>query len=113
MAGNQLGKTLCAAAEVSIHCTGRYPDWWDGRVFDKSVNGWVSGVTGESTRDNPQRLLYGALGVPGTGMIPYEAIKDKAVRRGIADALDILTVRHGGGGDIQAGESQIGFKYQL
>lgn len=110
MAGNQLGKTLCAAAETAIHCTGRYPDWWKGRVFNKPINGWVSGVTGESTRDNPQRLLYGQIGSPGTGMIPYDAIKDKATRRGLSDALDILTVRHGGGGDVQAGESQIGFK---
>lgn len=110
MAGNQLGKTLCAAAEVAIHTTGRYPDWWTGRVFNKPPNGWVSGVTGESTRDNPQRLLYGKIGSPGTGMIPHDAIKDRAVRRGLSDALDILTVKWGGGGDVQAGESQIGFK---
>ncbi len=110
MAGNQLGKTLCAAAEVAIHSTGRYPDWWTGRVFNNPINGWVSGVTGESTRDNPQRLLYGQLGLPGTGMVPYDAIKDRAVRRGISDSLDVLIIRHGGGGDVQAGESQLGFK---
>ena len=110
MAGNQLGKTLCAAAEVSMHATGRYPDWWEGKTFDKPTNGWVSGVTGESTRDNPQRWLYGPLGAPGTGMIPKESILDKTVRRGLADALDTLVIRFGGGGDIQAGESYIGFK---
>jgi phage terminase large subunit-like protein len=110
MAGNQLGKTLGAGFEVAVHATGRYPDWWPGRVFDKPVNAWVSGVTGESTRDNPQRILYGILGSPGTGIIPKDAIKGKSVRRGLADALDILIVRHGGGGDVQAGESQIGFK---
>jgi phage terminase large subunit-like protein len=110
MAGNQLGKTLCAAAEVSMHATGRYPDWWEGKTFDKPTNGWVSGVTGESTRDNPQRWLYGPLGAPGTGMIPKDAIIDKTVRRGLADALDTLVVRFGGGGDVQTGESYIGFK---
>lgn len=110
MAGNQLGKTLCAGAEVAMHATGRYPDWWDGRVFDKPIMSWVSGVTGESTRDNPQRILYGPIGAPGTGMIPKDAIKEKTARRGMADALDTMIVRHGGGGDVQAGESQIGFK---
>lgn len=110
MAGNQLGKTLSAAAETAIHATGRYPDWWQGKVFVKPIDAWVSGVTGESTRDNPQRWLYGALGSPGTGMIPKDAIKDNAPRRGLADALDTLIVRFGGGGDVQAGESQIGFK---
>jgi phage terminase large subunit-like protein len=110
MAGNQLGKTLCAAAETAIHCTGRYPDNWQGRVFDKPISVWVSGVTGESTRDNPQRWLYGMIGAPGTGMVPRDCIKDTSPRRGLADALDTMIVRHGGGGDVQAGESQIGFK---
>jgi len=110
MAGNQLGKTLSAAAEVAIHATGRYPEWWKGRVFEKPINSWVSGVTGESTRDNPQRWLYGQIGAVGTGMIPRDAIKDSSPRRGMADAIDTLIVRHGGGGDVQAQESQIGFK---
>ena len=110
MAGNQLGKTLSAAAETAIHATGRYPDWWAGRVFANPINAWVSGVTGESTRDNPQRWLYGQIGAKGTGMIPRDAIKDISPRRGLADALDTMIVQWGGGGDVQAGESQIGFK---
>jgi phage terminase large subunit-like protein len=110
MAGNQLGKTLCAGAEVAMHATGRYPDWWRGKVFDKPITSWVSGVTGESTRDNPQRILYGPLGAPGTGMVPKDAIKERTTRRGLADALDTLVVRHGGGGDVQPGDSLIGFK---
>lgn len=110
MAGNQLGKTLSAGAEAAIHATGRYPNWWQGKVFERPINAWVAGVTGESTRDNPQRWLYGQLGAPGTGMIPRDAIKDSSPRRGLADALDTLIVKWGGGGDVQAGESQIGFK---
>lgn len=110
MAGNQLGKTLSAGAETAMHATGRYPDWWDGHVFNKPIMSWVAGVTGESTRDNPQRILYGPLGASGTGMIPKNAIKDSAPRRGLADALDTLVVKWGGGGDIQAGDSILGFK---
>ena len=44
MAGNQLGKTLSAGAEVAIHATGRYPDWWTGKVFTKPGAMWVSVV---------------------------------------------------------------------
>lgn len=110
MAGNQLGKTLSAGAETAMHLTGRYPDWWEGLVKDKPFHAWVAGVTGESTRDNPQRILYGPLGAPGTGMIPKDAIKDTAPRRGLADALDTMVVRFGGGGDVQAGECIVGFK---
>src|SRR5689334_2676518 len=82
MAGNQLGKTLSAGAETAMHITGRYPDWWTGHRKTKPFHCWVSGVTGESTRDNPQRILYGPLGAPGTGMIPKDAIKDVSPRRG-------------------------------
>lgn len=110
MAGNQLGKTLSAGAEMAMHMTGRYPPWWDGRTFDSAINVWCSGVTGESTRDNPQRILYGPLGKVGTGMIPFDAIKDATNKRGIPNALDTLIIKHGGGGDIQAGESLAGFK---
>ena len=55
MAGNQLGKTLAGGLEAAKHATGRYPDWRQGRRFDKPTIAWVAGVTGESTRDNPQR----------------------------------------------------------
>lgn len=110
MAGNQLGKTLSAGAETAMHLTGRYPDWWQGKVFDKPISAWASGITGESTRDNPQRILYGALGQPGTGMIPKNALKDVTNKRGTPNAIDTIIVRHGGGGDVQAGESLLGFK---
>lgn len=42
MAGNQLGKTLCAANEVAIHLTGLYPDWWQGLRFDRPTH-WLAG----------------------------------------------------------------------
>lgn len=110
MAGNQLGKTLSAGAETAMHLTGRYPDWWSGHVKTKPFHAWAAGVTGESTRDNPQRILYGPIGAPGTGMIPKDAIKDMSPRRGLADAVDTLIVQFGGGGDVQAGECLLGFK---
>ena len=37
MAGNQLGKTLAGAAEAAFHLTGLYPDWWEGRRWDRPV----------------------------------------------------------------------------
>lgn len=110
MAGNQLGKTVAAGAEVAMHVSHRYPNWWDGYVAPKPEAWWAAGVTGESTRDNPQRILLGRIGAPGTGMIPPDAIKDINPRRGVADAVDTVIVRWGGGGDVQSGECQIAFK---
>lgn len=113
IAGNQLGKSVAGAAEWSFHLTGRYPDWWQGAEFKQPVTMWASGVTSEGTRDNPQRLLVGPPSVEtawGTGMIPKDALIgwDKAM--GVANLLDNVTVRWGGGGDIQAGTSILGFK---
>lgn len=110
IAGNQLGKTWSAGYETAMHLTGRYPDWWDGAVFNDPVAMWAAGVTGEVTRDSVQRVLCGRINAIGTGAIPADAIKDKAMKRGVADAIDTLVVRWGGGGDIQAQESLLGFK---
>jgi hypothetical protein len=55
MAGNQLGKTLSGAAEASIHLTGRYPDWWDGKTFDGPVRAMAGSESSELTRDGVQR----------------------------------------------------------
>jgi phage terminase large subunit-like protein len=110
MAGNQLGKTWSAGFETAMHLTGRYPDWWAGRVYQKAVAGWAAGVTSEVTRDSVQRVLCGRSNAIGTGAIPRDSIKDKSMKRGVADAVDTLVIRHGGGGDVQAGESLVGFK---
>ena len=110
MAGNQLGKTWSAGFETSMHLTGRYPDDWQGRVFSKAVAGWAAGVTSEVTRDSVQRVLCGRSNAIGTGAIPKDAIKDKSMKRGVADAVDTMVIRWGGGGDVQAGESLLGFK---
>ena len=48
MAGNQVGKTTCGAAELAIYLTGRYPDWWDGRRFDRPIVAWAAGVSAEA-----------------------------------------------------------------
>jgi phage terminase large subunit-like protein len=97
MAGNQLGKTLAAGMETAMHLTGEYPPGWEGRYFDKPIVGWAAGVTGESTRDNPQRILLGRPGAWGTGSIPKDRILDTSSSRGLADAVDTIRVRHAKG----------------
>ena len=105
MAGNQLGKTLAGGFEVAMHATGRYPDWWRGRRFDRPTNSWACGVTGEVVRDTVQRVLVGRPGYEGTGSIPRDAIAERIPARGVADQLDLIKVRH-----ISHGVSTIGLK---
>lgn len=98
MAGNQLGKTIAGSMEGAMHATGRYPAWWRGRVFTNPTNGWAAGVTGETTRDAVQRLLFGRPGEIGTGAVPFDCIKDKSSARGIPDLLDTVWIKHTSGG---------------
>lgn len=105
LAGNQLGKTWSGAMEMAAHLTGEYPPWWEGKRFAGPVRGWAAGVTGESTRDNPQRVLLGVPGQWGTGAIPKAALDQVRTGRGLPDAVDTLFVRHKSGG-----LSQLAFK---
>lgn len=99
VAGNQLGKTWSAGFEVAMHLTGEYPDWWQGKRWERPVVGWASGVTSESTRDNPQKILLGLPGSWGTGAIPKKCIADVTrASHGVSDAVDSIKVRHKSGG---------------
>lgn len=101
MAGNQLGKTLAAAFETAMHLTGRYPEWWEGKRFDRPVR-WIAGSeSSELTRKGVQRLL---LGPPedqsqwGTAAIPKECLAGHSRRQGVPDAVATINVRHESGG---------------
>ena len=101
VAGNQLGKTLAGAAETSMHLTGEYPDWWEGRRFDKPGIVIAGSESAELTRDGVQRLLVGPPDREeewGTGFIPQRCIKDRTRRMGVSNALDTVTVKHVSGG---------------
>lgn len=113
MAGNQLGKTLAGGAEWAMHLTGRYPDDWRGATFSKAPLLWAGSVTGESTRDNPQRMLVGPPPKEedwGTGMVPKSCLVDWDRAMGVPNLLDNIQVRWGGGGDVQADMAVCAFK---
>src|SRR5262245_23779021 len=105
MAGNQLGKTLAGGFETAMHATGRYPDDWRGKRFDKPTVGWACGVTGEVVRDTVQKILVGRTGQEGTGAIPKDAIVELVSARGIPELLDTIRVKH-----VSGGTSLIGLK---
>ena len=101
MAGNQLGKTLGGAAEMAMHLTGEYPDWWGGHRFKKPITALAGSESYELTRDGVQRLLIGPPANEeewGTGYSPQRAIQDRTRRMGVSNALDSVTVKHVSGG---------------
>jgi len=109
MAANQVGKTFCGGAEAAYHLTGRYPDWWQGRRWDRPVRAWAGSKTGEVTRDGVQRILVGEPKDEthwGEGLVPGELLADWSRRQGVPDALDSILVKH----EPTGGTSTLGFK---
>lgn len=100
MAANRAGKTYCGAAEMAYHLTGLYPEWWQGRRFNRPVKAWAASDTGLTTRDIVQTKLcgpYGVVEMQGTGAIPKKCVnwgKDVSLARGVADAYDTVQVQH-------------------
>ena len=108
MAGNRVGKTQCGAAEMAYHLTGQYPEWWNGKTFDKPVRAWSAGVTNESARDVVQEKLIGPPHIRaewGHGLIPKHCIGEVSMARGTADLIDTLSVAH-----VSGGNSMLQFK---
>lgn len=97
MAGVVHHNTYAMAAEVAMHACGRYPEWWEGRVFKKAPVIWCAGVTGEVVRDTIQRLLIGDVANPGTGLIPPGDVVETMPSRGVADLVDTILVKHTSG----------------
>ena len=60
IAANQSGKSLAGGMECAMHATGRYPDSWAGKRFDRPTIGWGAGTTNDTTRDTVQRILTSA-----------------------------------------------------
>lgn len=114
MAANRVGKTKgMGGYEATLHLTGLYPDWWEGRRWDRPVNVWAAGKTSETTRDIVQLALLGPIvgsgaskRANGTGLLPGRLLgKPTWAAGGVADCVDTIKVEH-----VSGGHSQLGFK---
>ena len=100
-AGNQQGKSETAAYYVAVTATGRYPDDWPGRRWDRPPRIWAAGESTTAVRDISQRKLCGPPGDDsqlGTGFIPKDAILKTILGHGAGGAFDKVLVRHASGG---------------
>ena len=105
IAANRVGKTTAAGYEVTLHLTGRYPDWWDGARFTRPIEGWACGVDAKQVRDTIQEKLLGKLNDLGTGIIPAQDIMGRPTPGGVPESVDTVRVQHTSGG-----VSLLGFK---
>lgn len=100
IAANRVGKTWGGGLyELVLHCTGWYPDWWEGRRFDSPVDCWAVGQSGKEVREVIQMQLLGPEGAHGTGLIPAECIRDTRRSSGVAASIEIIYIKRKGGGE--------------
>jgi len=99
IAANRVGKSVAGGYEVACHLTGIYPDWWEGKRFDKPIVCWCAGDTGKTTRDIIQLKLLGMPGSFGTGLIPKDKIIRTLAKQGISDGIEMIHVKHASGGN--------------
>ena len=70
IAGNRCGKTTCVGYEGTVHLTGEYPTWWEGRRFRQPVVYWAAGTDAKTVREKLQPSLIGPTSARGYGDDP-------------------------------------------
>ena len=98
LAGNRTGKTYGGAIEVCMHLSGVYPEDWSGYRFDKPIVAWAIGVSNETVRSTLQQYYIGDPKAEKPGGLAPDIIVATTMRRGLADAVDTVRVRHSSGG---------------
>ena len=106
LAANRIGKTEGVGLyELTLHATGQYPDWWEGRRFLRPIKAWACAVTQQKVREILQDKLLGPVGHWGEGLLPHDTIVKVTAGGGVADSVSVIYVANKYGG-----VSQIEFK---
>lgn len=98
MAANRVGKTLTAAYFIATATTGIYPEWWQGRKWNRPVRVLVAGESSKTVRDVIQYELLGDFKDQGTGLIPKDKIIEIRMKAGTPDAVELIRVQSAFGG---------------
>ena len=102
LAANRIGKTVSTCYETAYHLTGLYPEWWQGRRFDKPITAMVAGEGWSQVALVLQNELLGTPDVKlrdqlGTGAIPRACVVVDTMRGDGANAIGV-EIRHTTGG---------------
>jgi phage terminase large subunit-like protein len=98
LAANRVGKTVATCYELAMHLTGRYPDWWKGRVWKKPVTAFVAGESWQQVALVLQQELMGTpdaklVHMIGSGAIPRDSIVFETIRSDSANIIGV-EIRH-------------------
>ena len=92
--------THAAAYEMAFHLTGRYPEWWQGKRFDRPITAWAGGVTSISVRDILQDKLFGQdwRTLDHGILLPQDVVDEPIMAKGVTGLIDTIKIRHSSGG---------------
>lgn len=98
LAANRIGKTVSTCYETAMHLTGQYPDWWQGKRFDRPINVMMAGEGWTQVALVLQNEMLGTNDVKireqiGSGAIPRDSIVFDTMRGDGANCLGV-EVRH-------------------
>ena len=101
LAANRIGKTVSTCFETAMHLTGQYPEWWEGKRYNKPVTAMVAGEGWSQVAMVLQNELLGTQDVKitdslGTGAIPRDCIVLDTMRNDGANCLGV-EIRHTSG----------------
>jgi len=101
LAANRIGKTVSTCFETAMHLTGQYPEWWQGKRFNRAITAMVAGEGWTQVALVLQNELLGTPDVKlhesmGTGAIPRNCIVMDTMRGDGANCLGI-EIRHASG----------------
>ncbi|HET8687347.1 MAG TPA: terminase family protein, partial [Methanosarcina sp.] len=101
LAANRIGKTVSTCYETAMHLTGIYPDWWEGKRFNKPVTVMVAGEGWEQVARVLQNELLGTHDIKiveqiGTGAIPLKTIRMDTMRNDGANCISV-EIKHTSG----------------
>ena len=101
LAANRIGKTVSTCYETAMHLTGLYPEWWEGKRFDKPITAMVAGEGWSQVALVLQNELLGTNDVKirdaiGTGAIPRSCVVTDTMRGDGANCIGV-EIRHRSG----------------
>jgi len=114
--GNRVGKTAAVfGGELGYHLTGLYPDWWEGRRWDRPVTAWVGSTDWTTNIYGCQMRLVGDVPSGNIGRAVYDKDSGRYVPTGlprlsiigmtkqgaVTHALSHVSIRHVTGGVSQ------------
>jgi len=101
LAANRIGKTVSTCFETAMHLTGQYPEWWEGKRFNKPITAMVAGEGWSQVALVLQNELLGTNDVKireniGTGAIPRDSVVFETMRGDGANCIGV-EIRHRSG----------------